>query len=297
MKDALIIAFNGGAYGTYLEWVLNTLISKDPIQKPFTALGNSHNSKFGKHLIDMEGFTKYINSNCVYATARVHPKTKKNESIAVNLDHMCNHVDRVLLLYPDRSHQLMCICNYMTKVWSGHYYDGGMSYLNPQDILKNYPVDPNINLKEIPNWIMREHMSFNLFQSWQDQVEWYFPDRWQHPKAKVITTKDLLDDFESTLEKIMYFWNKEKVREIADLRIYHDEMLSMQQHLGKDQLCENIILSLLDQYDSFFWGDICMISQSWIQHQLRNLGYEIRCHDLNDFPQDTSQLKALLYRI
>jgi len=297
MKNTLVIAFNAGAYGTYLEWALNTLISTEPIHDPFTELGNSHNSKFGHHLVNMENFDRYMQSDDVYLTGRLHPKTKKTEKISVNLDKILSEVDRLILLYPDRSHYLMCVCNYMTKVWTTHYYDGGMSYQDPQDILTNWQLDPETDIKDIPPWIMREHMSFSLFTSWEDQVEWYFPDVWQHPRTKIITTKELFDDFGTVLQQTIDFWGVKSIKNIADLWPYHKKMLSIQPHIGKDQLCEDIVNSVLENRNPWHWGDLCIISQAWIQHQLRIKGYEIRCHNLNDFPQDTDHLRSLIYPV
>lgn len=296
MKDTLIIAFNGGAYGTYLEWVLNTLISTDPVEEPFTALGNSHDSKLGHHLLDMEHFDHYKNSAEVYPTGRVHPKILASEDLATNLHHILDHVDKLVLLYPDRTHQLMCVCNFMTKIWNGHFYDGAMSYINQQDILANFPLDPDTDLRDIPLWIVREHMSFNLFESWQDQVEWYFPDTWQHPRAMCITTKQLFWDFESTINSVMHFWGRSPKKQLCDLQTSHEKMIAIQPHLGKDELCDAVLQSVLDQGPDWHWGELCIVSQAWIQYQLRLRGFEIRCHDLDDFPHHSQALRSLIYR-
>jgi hypothetical protein len=295
MKNTLVIAYNGGAYGTYLEWVLNTLISRNNIAEPFTKLGNSHKSELGHMLLDMDGFRKYAISSNTFPTARLHPKTTQFDNIKCNLNEILTHADRLILIYPDRSQQLMCVCNYMTKIWEGHYYEGGMSYTNPKDILDNYPLPPDTDIKNIPLWIMREHMSYSLFSSWEDQVEWYLPDSWNHPNAMLVTTKDLLLNFKLTIEKIVDFWGHTCVRPIDDLTPYHEKMLSLQQHLKKDLLCDNIIKSVLEKNSFLQWDDLCLISQAWIQHQLRIQGYKLKCHDLNKFPENTDQLRSLIY--
>lgn len=308
MKNTLVIAFNGGAYGTYLEWVLNTLMSDDKIVEPFTNLGNSHATHLGFHALNIDGFDNYIASNDQHLTIRVHPKTKSSHSVGNNLNYMLDHVPKLILLYPDREHELMCVtrtairyelmsvCNYTTKIQSGHIYDGAMSYMNPDDIFNNYQLDPGIDIRNIPEWIMREHMSFNLFSSWRDQVEWYLPDVWQHPRALIITTKELFENFEQVLKKIVNFWEVVPSKSITDLVPSHEKMLSLQQHLGKDLVCSNIINSVLDDAEPMSWNNLCIISQAWIQYQLRQRGYELLCHNLNSFPSDTASLKSVVVK-
>lgn len=298
MKDTLLIAFNGGAYGTYLEWVLNNMIGTGEIQEPFTIYGNSHNSNLGRHFGNTNKVLKYSQSDEQKITGRFHPKIYIEDDITTNLNSVLDVVSKMILLYPDPSHELLCVCNYMSKIWTdqNHYYDGPMHYINVNDIFDNYPLDKNIKISDIPIWIQREHMSFNLFSAWRSQVEWYFPDRWQHPRSLVVTTKELLDDFESCVYRIMTFWGRPAKRNVKELVPYHDKMMSLQQHLGKDQLCDDIIKSVLGQYPAFEWGDLCLVSQAWIQHQLRGRGYEIMCHELNDWPRNTADLSALIYK-
>lgn len=299
MKNTLVIAFNGGAYGTYLEWVLNSLITIGEIIPPFTPLGNSHDTHLGHHLWNLERFHTYLDSDSDFATARLHPKVYKTESLQNNLEFVLDNTSRVILLYPDRDHELMCVCNYMTKIWRGHEYDGAMAYIDPDDIYQGYGIEPGTDLRTIPVWIRREHMSFNLFDSWHDQVEWYFPDHWRHDRALIITTKELFYDFPNMLTRIRNFWGSKKyVRNIYDMVAFHDTMIKMQPHLGKDQLCDRILRSVTGEVDAQFeFGNLCLTSEAWIQHQLRLKGYEIRCHDLNTFPHSTKQLQDLIYKI
>jgi len=294
MKNTLLIAYNGGAYGTYLEWVLNSLLSDDTLQRPFTAVGNSHASKLG-HSLYISDFQKYIESDNDFLTARLHPKTLKNHSIKKNLEYFLDHVPGLILLYPDRSHELMCVCNYMTKIWSGHPYDNAMAYTDPNDIYQNYDVAPGTDLRTIPAWIQREHMSFSLFDAWHDMVEWYFLDRWRHDRALIITTSELFDDFTNTLERIRVFWGQTYKKNTSEMLVLHNEMVKLQAHLGKDQLCASIIDSVINpSRPNIEFGNLDMTTQAWIQRQLRNIGYDLRCHDLNDFPQNTEQLRSLV---
>ena len=298
MKNTLVIAFNGGAYGTYLEWVLNSLIVNGEIRLPFTHLGNSHDSKSGHHLGDVEKFRSYLGSDDCFETCRLHPKVRKDENLQSNLEFLLDHASRVILLYPDRDHELMCVCNYMTKIWQGDAYDGAMAYINPDDIYQGYGIKPGTDLRTISVWIRREHMSFNLFTSWHDQVEWYFPDRWHDARLMIITTKELFDSFPGTLTRIESFWGAQKYnRDIHGMVPFHNTMIQLQQHYGKDSLCAKILQSVTTEIDQQFdFGDLCLTSQAWIQYQLRLRGYELQCDGLDVFPQSTKELQNLTYK-
>ena len=300
MKNLLTIAYNGGAYGTYLQWAINSLVDTQPLHDPYTSVGNSHNSKFKSNFsdnINLDSFLKNTNIDEKFPIIRLHPKDKENPCLKKNLESILNHTSHLILIYPDRSHELFCVCNYMTKIWKTHHYDGPMKYIDHNDIYKNYTISCDTELQNIPLWIQREHMSFNLFSSWHDQVEWYFPDVWSHERALIITTKDLLENFQDTMKKILRFWNKQPVRDISDLLPLHNKMLSLQTNLGKDQHCQDVIDSVLNNNPHWHWGELCLPSQAWIQYQLRSQGYELMCQDLNHFPTNTTDLKAVTYKL
>ena len=298
MKNNLVIAYNGGAYGRYLEWVYNTLISADPIVSPFTKRGNSHNSPYGPGFW-IDDLIDHLQTGKERPTVRLHPKTSSSQSIKSNLESVLKHTSQLILMYPDRSHELMCICNYMTKIWSSSDpYDGPMQHVNPADLHRGYGLDPSTDIRTIPLWMRREHMSYYLFDAWHDQVEWYLPERWNDSRVLIITTGQLFDEFENTMTRIAtYCGNLKYQRDIADMLPWHAEMISLQPHLGKDQLCENILRAVVQSRDDFEFGELCLTSQAWIQYKLRCLGYEIRCHDLNHFPTDSGHLRTLLYAV
>jgi hypothetical protein len=293
MNKTLLIAYNGGTYGTYLEWVLNTLLTRNKIQSPFNHNGNSHRSKLGIVLSDVSDVIRLADSGIEYLTGRFHPKTSKDENLRSNLTSALDRFKKLVLIYPDPSQELMIINNYMTKIWDKEIYQGPMSYTDPSDIYDNYPVDAWTPLDDLPTWIKREHMSYNLFDAWRDQVEWYFPDVWHHDRCLTITTKMLLFDFKSTIEKILDFWGKFPERHPDELLPYHDEMLGLQRHLGQDQITKKIVDSVLIGKESVSWDPLPIASEAWIQRSLRDAGIELRCHGLDVFPCNTKQLSEI----
>ena len=74
-------------------------------------------------------------------------------------------------------------------------------------------------------------------------------------------------------------------------------MLELQRYQNQDQLCQDIVDNTLNN-TYFDWRDqeVPLASQAWIQWQLRNLGWEIKCDGLDTWPTNSIQLKNLIYQ-
>ena len=307
IEKTIPIIYNGGAYGTYLNWCLTTLTTDVDIISPLTDEGSSHNYK-GTHLLGMEGWSKYIDTNNPAKFVRLHPKNKKEESISNNLEIILSTVNKMVYLYPDRNSVLLNINNafdkYIKEWWPA---PGDDRETTPKkDVLKffedtiyqNWPVSRDIPFDEIPRWIKREFLSLNIMPSWFAQVEWFHPDRWQHPNCLIIFIEDLLYNFKPTMQHLQKFLNLDFKKDIDQLIPSHQEMLKKQINYEQDSLCNQIVNSTIQGVD-FSWEDryLPLPSEGWIQWQLRNLGFEIRCHGLDMLPSNSIKLKELLYKI
>jgi hypothetical protein len=306
IEKTIPIIFNGGAYGTYLEWCLTTLTTNIDIVLPVTATGSNHRFR-GRHLVNIDGWRNYVDTKNPVAFVRLHPKTKKDESITNNLESILSTVDQMIYLYPDQHSILLNINNIFTKISTVWWPDTNITDLKKQQqeyemfadkIYQNWPISRDVLFNDIPQWIKREFLSMYLMPMWLDQVEWCHPERWQHPNCSVVYINNLLDNFKSTIQDIELFLNLKLIKDIDQLIPFHNEMLKHQINYGQDALCNKIINSIIHSID-FTWGDryLPLPSESWIQWQLRNLGFEIRCDGLNVFPTNSIKLKELLYKI
>jgi hypothetical protein len=190
---------------------------------------------------------------------------------------------------------LLNINNYYTKIWKDWWIERLTDPVFYNNLFDNFPISKDTPISDIPVWIKREILSFNLMTSWFSQVEWYHPDTWTHSRCQLVLVNELLYDFRNTIIKLQNFCNLDFKKSVDDMIPYHNEMMALQRWLTQDQLCNKIIDSItLNQV--FDWSDqeLPLPSQSWIQWQLRNLGYEIQCHGLDIFPTNTTQLVDLL---
>ena len=292
------IIYNGGAYGTYLEWLLTTLTTDQPIIEPFAKGGSSHNY-LGNPLRNIEGWNKFINHiDLSVQFVRLHPKTLESESISGTIKTVLDSVEHCIYLYPDCNSVLLNINNYFSKIWSNSWVWSINNVVGRDKIYENWPVDPTTPIDQIPIWIQREFLSYFLMPAWYDQVEWYHPDTLKNDRCITILIDQLLDDVEGTLHRIQkctgLIWSKS----INDILPMHQKMLSLQTYRNQDQLCKDIIESVtLKNVISIDWSnfELPLASQSYIQWQLRNLGFEIECHGLDIFPTNSIQLKSILY--
>jgi hypothetical protein len=285
------IAFHGGTYGTYLEWCLTSLSSDSEIVLPFYSNGSSHQF-LGNHLLD-----KLASSDSDFV--RFHPKNKEHQITAHKLNEACELFDSVIYLYPDAGSILLTLNNFYKKIWK----DWRNTKITTDSVFRDnlyqgWGIDEFVSVQDIPIWIQREMLSYNLMPSWFSLLEWKDSNNWSNPKGTTVLVSDLLYDFESTMSKIQQFCNLEFKRSITDLIPAHYAMLSLQSFLGQDQLCVKIVSSVVTE-QSFDWENqiLPLPSQAWVQWQLRNLGQAIKCDGLDKFPTNSLKLKELLYPI
>jgi hypothetical protein len=295
MKNTNLIVYSGGSYGTYLEWCLTTLSEGLPIVDPGGPTGNSHLFK-GNELSNIDGWNAYYHSESEYKFARIHPKTSADHSLIENVNRLSKETVKIINLYPDRRSYLLVIHNYLTKIWRD-LWNGPLGYIRKEDIYNNWDIDPATPLDELPNWIKREYFSFNLFSSWESQVEWYLPDSLSESNnCQYLFVKDLLFDFEKTLKKLQIYLDIEYVQPIECLIEHHEKNLLRQRFINQQSLSESIINSVLYQ-KKLEWDhtNLTLWSEAWIQRCLREKGFNIRCHGLDKFPDNSTQLTKLIY--
>ena len=291
------IVYYGGSYGTYLEWCLTSLTSDLPVSAPFTSVGNSH--KFKGNLLDrgIHSWKSFLDSGVNTKFARFHPTSCTEPDHDSNLDYICSTADCLLYVYPSRNHLLLSLNNYITKIQGNNWWNHRATTDGFLDtIYKNWPVPVGTHPDDIPVWIRREFLSFYLIPAWFDQIKWYHVDTWSNPNACVVTTEDLLYNFDETLNKIQKFAQLDFVKPVSSLLPIHKQNLNLQQNLNQDALCKNIMQSVLSSVD-IEWDPLPLGSEVWIQWELRNQGFEIQCNGLDTFPTSSVHLRELLYPI
>ena len=243
MQPSTLILYNGGAYGTYLEWVLTTLVSSKDIVSPLTNTGSSHlfvGNFLGSPSLKSSKWSdmwhKKISQNNYFQFARAHLKTCKDDSIKENFNIALKSFDRIIFCYPDHKSVLLNVNNAFSKVWKDWFDNRLKDLVFAENLYSNWNIDPGTSSENIPIWIKREILSYNLIPSWQNEVEWFFPDTWSHPNCKFVFITDLLYDFKKIILEIQQFCHLDFRVGVDQLLEHHAKMLSVQQYLDQDEL-------------------------------------------------------------
>lgn len=296
MPKSIGIAYGGGAYGAYMQWLLYTLLYSNKIESPFTATGTSHGFSHAVSTDIREAFARGLKLDQIEATTsmprifRCHPKDSTHLSLTENMNTLLDRSERVILLYPDRDSYLLNINNYMYKI-KDSIWESLLNHINVNDFYNNFDVSATTPFESIPQDIVREFISYNLFPSWESQVEWFFPDTFKHPRCHVVYIKDLLHNPQQTVDELEKFLNVKWVRPFSELEFLHKLNLSLQKYLHQDRI-SNSIISALDTRTSFTWQpcDLTLVTEAWVQMQIRNRGWDLQCTELINFPTSTQEL-------
>ena len=294
MPESIGIVFNSGAYGNYLHWMLYTLMRSKEIRSPFTANGTSHSFKStvvpeDQMLFAHSATVDHIRKNkTVPKLFKCHPKLRPNESLAENMHTILDHTERVRLIYPDRDSYLLTINNYMYKVWNSIWISY-LEHINVNDLCKNFNLPIGTALSSISQNMVREYLSKNLFSSWENQVEWFFPDTFNHDRYHTIFVKDLLNSPQTVVDELELFLNVKWIRPFSELITLHQYNLGLQRYINQDRLGHNI-MSALDTQSNLNWqsSDLTLVTEAWLQSQIYKHGWSLQCGDT--FPTSTTEL-------
>ena len=292
-----MIAFQGGAYGSYLRWILYTLLIDKPIQSPFKKKSTSHNVSYLDNYLIEQGFVtkQHVtinqlleNNNLKLST--IHPVLTFGMDFLEEIDKISNLVDRVIIPYIDHSTYLLGVHNYLYKIWDD-MWSGALEYADREDLRKGWGVDTTTNLDTVPRWVLREHHSINIFNSWENQCGWFAPAKFSKTNCQYVFISDLFYNFLGTIESIKQFLGIEWIRDPAELLPYHKNNIATQKYKAQDIIATQILQSVSNDVN-FTWNasDITLYTEAYIQRALQQQGILLQCNGLNNFPTSTNKL-------
>jgi len=288
------ICFQGGSYGSYIKWLLYQLLinDSDVIITPWGKYGSSHAQKEyikSDYVLNQHLEFDDISEGCNYRINTIHPVPGVGHNFIENVKIINNHLDYVVIPYPDINTYLLNVNNYMYKIWDDLWGDNSpLHYIDINDLKSGWGVDDPINA---PTWIIREYFSYNIFTSWESQCSWYAPDHLYGPDFHYIFTSDLLHNFAGTIENLRKFLSVDWIRDPIDLLPYHQYNVSKQQYINQDNVVKQIFESI-NNNNPISWNpqDLTIVSEAFIQKSLRDQGIALKCNGLNNFPVSTNEL-------
>jgi len=290
-KNTIPIIFQAGVYGTFVEWCLNYFSGEDVVLDPIKFHGNSHGF-VGYHLLNIDGWRDYVNSNKNFKFVRFHPKIKENDSVIETVKEVLLSVDKAVILYHKDSLTLLAINNKFDKIWEEGYL------VHNKDKFNNPYVNWNkSDLEEMETWEIREFLSMNIFKQHESESENKLIEKYQNKNIKKVNIKDLFENFENTIKDLLLWSNLDLVRN--DFNQVYNRWISKQEHKYKDEIARKIINSILEtQYYDWSNQKLSVVDEAFIQMSLRDLhNLDLRCYNLNVFPTNTKDLKDLLFDV
>lgn len=291
-----IIAFQAGAYGSYLRWILYSLLVDSPIQSPFRK-STSHNVDYlDPKLIEQGLVTKdhiridTFSKNKNFKLSTIHPVRDFGKDFLEEVSKISNLVDRVIIPYIDHSTYLLGVHNYLYKVWDD-IWSGSLAYVAREDLAKGWGIDQTTDLNTVPRWILREHHSINVFNSWETQCSWFAPVHMFKTNCKFVFINDLFYNFLPTIESIRQFLGIEWIRDPVELLPYHKTNVNNQKYKNQDLLAKQILHSVAENVNFTWTADsITLYTEAYIQRALQHQGIMLKCNELNNFPTSTNEL-------
>ena len=289
------VMYSAGSYGSYLQWLLKMMFTSEEVYEPFNArTGDSHNLRTKSELKIKEWLKD--NNNFMRGTfIKVHPKIDEAHSLEDNINSITEYFGKSILIYPSKKTYLLHCNNFIYKL-AKNMWVLQLRYFNLDNLYDNYPVSRDIPPDQVSPWIIREILSFNFFNSMNSQIEWYLPDSFANKNCLVIFIDDILYDTEHTLERIRDFIEMPFTKSFDMIAPLHEKNMLLQKYLGQDELANKILTAVINNDESFSWNreDLTLISESWIQKSLKENGYDLKCWNLNQFPESISELMKFL---
>lgn len=227
-----------------------------------------------------------------------HRDQTKNSDI-IQIDHLGNRTtfddsECTLIILPCHNHRLDYFNNMLIKANDGQVVNYLKNIFGQSDIeikLKqgwDHAQDP------IPTWILREFISFWINDCFNNG---YSVEKYQAVPHKVcITTQDIFLDFQNTMGKIFKVFGLQPTVSESVMWQNHQRFLQAQKYHRSQLRCHQWCDDILNKTDSPTPCDT-IFDEAYVQHVLREQGFEMQCHGLDEFPKTSIDLAEIIYKL
>ena len=190
----------------------------------------------------------------------------------------------VTVLYPSLGDLPGCINNYWSKIWDPEDpFAGALQHTSIAELWSNYPEYAGVEWPALPTWVRREFISYKLIDAYCDQLDWYWPAGDIPAGVNLITTEQLLNDPAGVLDRTIQHHRLELTKPPEVLWPAWRMWLTQQTSLAENQIAASWLAGEGSTEPS-------LITQAYIQHQLRSSGKDIACVGLDEWPTHSAAL-------
>jgi hypothetical protein len=203
--------------------------------------------------------------------------------------------DSTVIILPNKHHRLDYYNNQYDKAHNQQLYD---------NILTQLPIDEiNKKLKEgwnytggfsidVPRWILREFFSLWIEDCLSNS---YSTELYNVSSTFTIDAQDIFLNFNKVLQTIIDALELTINIDQVSIDQNHKTFLSLQRYHNSQLNCEQWVHAVLTK-ENMPTPCQTIYDESYIQHYLRILGYEIQCNGLIEFPKDSIEMNTLIYK-
>ena len=312
-----IIYYKTGAYGTFIEWVLTYLT--DPALDdtlPFRDNGNSH-SFTGNYLLPNKALMDTYIANKfpdgMPNFSRTHPEDYSIEDLIEKELQIVNvwftkqsafwiFNNSQVKLDPEKMSELEIYYHkkYDPEPWEfmKRKNEELFRYILHVDDQREpanstgYGYEGVKTEQDLSKWQLREVLSYWDFSEFRKQ---YFNPPGPAENTINIQLESLKDNFTETILNLVNALGYTPIKERADMldsigKLWKDH----QTEINKDQIVSNYLKKTISG-EEYNVSNLNFFEEAWIQRELRALGYEIKCQDLDHFPESTVEMNKLIY--
>ena len=302
---AIHILFVPGTFGSTVQYIVrqyNLELSDHRVQPDNDDLilsdGSMHNFYKTGHYQTIKEIEDYFNNKIdqdIVITSPIYPMHDAHANTIIDLFATHRPADTYIFIYADGIDQaeITMLAQYH-KIFTGSL-NRTLDWLcgdNRHNIVNwnaSYTHWSQMQLWEIREWISMFYPRY--VQEWIDAKQ-YIPAAWLP-----VSSGDILANTRDTLLEIIDHAGKFD----PDLENEFDDFVnvwrSKQQYLIDEHATIKNIVEYTISNTPYIWEKLNVISEAIIQRRLRDAGYEIRCHNLNELPAHSIDLYQLLYRI
>lgn len=271
------IVYQGGTYGNFIRWYVSWVIGDIGLDERPWDRSTAHN---------------YNRANTKFTLIHpVYPENKNDKLVDIIADLACDY-KKIIFISPTNNTLMWYINNCVDKVFGG-----------VKSWLVEYSEIAGIDLRQWNEdfinseyWELREWLSFYIFEQSKIECRLSEINNILFDNVLSITIADLKFDFISTTTKITDFLNETQVRSNEEIKTLHTEWMELQQHHNKDELINSLVHAIAHNIVINFPKSLSLVDESQIQRILRDKhNIHIKCSGLNKWPENTIELKKLLY--
>lgn len=289
------IFFVPGMFGTTIEFVLRSYTHEYvPVDGNIIADGSMHSFKKEFHPINTDTFGKLdtLRKDAIVTPTYPFKKTHLDEILKQYLPKT-DVLDKKILIYADSvpAAELNLLLQYHKIAFGAKQKLGLDLFFNHgTTAFKNWNQDYQ-SYRDMQQWELREWFSIfypEYIQEWIDSIH-QVDQTWL-----TISNAEILNNTYAQFLKIIEFC---KLTPRVELDLFAETWAAAQQYiLNEFNLIDLIVKSTLSN-SKLSWEPLNIIAESIVQQRLRQKGYDLKCHGLNEFPTDSLTLNKLLCTI